>query len=70
MNTVWDRTIGKQIEMPNAMENFLKDIDVVCKKHNLSISHEDYMGAFVIEEYNEDNIEWLFNATKSYKDRV
>ena len=53
--------------MPEDMKKFLEDIDEVCKKHNLSISHEDYMGAFLIEEYNKDNIEWLFNAKKHYK---
>ncbi|MEE1301719.1 MAG: hypothetical protein UHD64_02960 [Bacteroidales bacterium] len=52
------------------MMRFLEDIDMVCKKHNLSISHEDYMGAFLIEEYSEENIHWLFNARKCYEDRT
>lgn len=69
MNKTWDKTIGCFIGMPKRMENFLKDIDLVCKKHNLSISHEDYHGAFIIEEYDEDNIDWLFNALKCYKDK-
>lgn len=43
-------------------EKFLQDIDLVCMKHNLSISHEDSQGAFIIEGYNKYNIEWLFNA--------
>ena len=69
MNNIWDSTTGNFIEMPESMKSFLEDIDLVCKKHNLSISHEDYHGAFLIEEYREDNIEWLFSASKCYKDR-
>ena len=56
--------------MPKEMEDFLNDIKTICKKHNLSIAHEDYHGAFLIEEYDEDNIEWLFGAGKYYKDRT
>ena len=54
--------------MPKEMEDFLNDIKTICKKHNLSIAHEDYHGGFLIEEYDEDNIEWLFGASKCYKD--
>ena len=68
MSKIWDRTTGEFIEMPTRMENFLMDIEKVCKKHGLSISHEDYHGAFFIEEYNEENISWLFDASKNYKD--
>ena len=70
---IWDRTVGKyggEVNMPESMLKFLEDINEVCKKHNLSISHEDYHGGFIIEEYDEHNIEWLFDATKGYKDRT
>lgn len=67
---IWDTTIGKHIDMPEEMEKFLEDIDLVCKKYNLSISHEDGHGSFVIEEYDDWNIKWLFNAFKHYKDRT
>ena len=66
MNKVWDRTISAMREMPVEMYNFLEDIKIICKKYNLSISHEDYHGAFLIEKYNEENIKWLFNASKNY----
>lgn len=46
-------------------EEFLKDIKRVCQKHNRSISHEDGHGAFIIEEYNEFNINWLEEALLS-----
>jgi hypothetical protein len=42
--------------------DFIKDIEEVCKKLNLSISHEDGHGSFIIEEYKESNIKWLSQA--------
>lgn len=69
MSKVWDRINGCMAEMPKEMEDFLNDVESVCKKYGLSISHEDYHGAFLIEEYSKENIEWLFGASKSYKDR-
>jgi len=41
------------------IDEFVKEIDKLSKKFNLSISHEDGHGAFIVEEYKEDNIEWL-----------
>lgn len=75
----YDNSISERCEMPEDMKNFLEDIELlcikkfledikqVCIKHNLSISHEDCHGAFLIERYDERNIEWLFNADKNYK---
>lgn len=34
-------------------------LNVFVKKYNLSISHEDGHGAFIIEKYDEYNIKWL-----------
>lgn len=41
---------------------FLNDLDTLCKKYNLSISHEDYMGSFIIEKYDLNNIKSLGEA--------
>lgn len=57
LNNIADKIL-KAIEV----EKFLQDIDLVCMKHNLSISHEDRHGAFIVEDYNKRNIVWLFNA--------
>ncbi|MGG2091283.1 hypothetical protein AB1283_00770 [Bacillus sp. S13(2024)] len=66
MRNTWDEKLSDHIETPIEMINFFNDIEEVCKKHNMSISHEDYHGGFIIEEYNEKNIEWLKNASKQY----
>ena len=44
------------------VEMFMKEIDLICKKYNLSISHEDSHGGFIIEKYNSMNIDWLNGA--------
>lgn len=46
------------VENPT-IEAFLDDIEAVCKKHLLSIGHEDSQGGFKIEEFDDYNIDWL-----------
>lgn len=41
---------------------FVKEIEGVCKKHNLSISHEDYQGGFIIEPFDKKLMEWFKGA--------
>lgn len=41
---------------------FLLEIIDVCKKHGLSISHEDSQGGFIIEPYSEYDVEWIRQA--------
>lgn len=38
MNETWDIFAGEHIKMPERMKNFIEEIDLVCKKYNLSIS--------------------------------
>lgn len=63
----WDTNKEEFIETPSNILLFLNEINEVYKKHNLSISHEDYHGAFQIEKYSEDNYEWLSNANLNIK---
>jgi len=42
--------------------SFLEDIVAVYKKHNLSLSHEDKQGGFLVEPYSQSNVDWLFQA--------
>ena len=66
MYRIYDREEMIYIDMPESMKAFLDEINLVCKKHNLSISHEDTYGSFIIEEYDKDSIDWLFHADKCY----
>jgi len=52
-------TNQKEDKMRNA---FLQELASVCRKHGLSISHEDSQGAFMIVEYDASCEEWLMNA--------
>ncbi len=40
----------------------MREIAKVCKEHGFSLSHEDTHGAFVVEKYEEGNIQWLMDA--------
>lgn len=50
----------EEIDLPS--EKFFDEIVSVCKKYGLSISHEDGHGAFEIEPFDENNIDWLRGA--------
>ena len=63
---IWDLNKSEEIEQPKEMKEFIEEIIKVMKKYNLSISHEDGQGAFIIEKYDEYNIKWLKNAMKNY----
>lgn len=47
---------------PSDKSAFLSDLVEVCKKHNLSLSHEDGLGYFIVEKYDSRNIDWLLEA--------
>lgn len=55
----WSIIKSEDIETPEEVINFLNEIDNICKKYNFSISHEDGHGAFIIERYDNFNINWL-----------
>lgn len=41
---------------------FLKELESLFIKYNISISHEDQHGAFILEKYKQSNLEWLNQA--------
>jgi hypothetical protein len=65
IKVIEDETInGWKLEIENKkIDNSLNDIKEVCKKHGLSISHEDGQGGFIIDHYSDKDIEWLFQAS-------
>lgn len=66
MSETYCHEFGKSIKTPARMVNFFNDIEEVCKKHNLSIAHEDGHGSFLIETYSEFNMKMLRLANKEY----
>lgn len=63
MEKIWNCKTNESVDMPQKQIDFLNDIKMICEKHNLSISHEDGHGGFIIEEFNKHNINWLFDAS-------
>ena len=56
------------VETPQAIVEFFDEIEAVCRKYELSISHEDGQGAFLIEPFNEDNIKWFREAGIDFRE--
>lgn len=48
--------------IPKHIMDFYYDLFMLCKKYNITISHEDGQGSFIIEDFNEENIKWIVNA--------
>lgn len=63
---IWDKKKGEEIEQPEEMRDFKNEVIELMKKYNLSISHEDSHGGFIIERYDEYNVEWFKDASKNY----
>lgn len=52
--------------MPEEIKDFLNGLEDLCRAHNISISHEDIQGGFILEKYEQSNMEWIKNAIKNY----
>ena len=50
------------IESAKRVENFLDELMVLYTKYNVSISHEDGHGGFIIESDCDYNEEWIKDA--------
>ena len=59
----WSRSesLGKMLENLK-VDAFLAEVTAICEKHNMSISHEDTHGAFIVQPFDESNIKWLMGA--------
>jgi len=50
------------------VDAMLEEVIAVCRKHGMSIAHEDCEGAFVIEREDEGNFAWLRCASVKFKE--
>ena len=66
----WNLIENDDIEVPENIINFLNEITKIYKKYNLSLSHEDGHGSFIIEKYDEYNIKLIENNDKKWKDKI
>ena len=45
---LWDHTTDQHIPTPENVKEFLTELIALYNKYNLSLSHEDHHGAFII----------------------
>jgi hypothetical protein len=57
----WSSAAHETVEAPE-VDAFLAEIGDVCRKHGLSISHEDVHGGFIVDRFDERTLEWLMGA--------
>ena len=66
-NTRWSSNSqfgsGKTVESPAYIEAFLDEYEALCKKHNLTLGHEDGHGGFLIEPFGQSNVHWVRAAS-------
>ena len=59
--TRFDATSLTIRERPD-VDAFLAEIERVCRRHGMSIGHEDGEGAFEVRAYDPELAQWLGNA--------
>jgi hypothetical protein len=52
----------KSMEQSEKVKGFLLDLVSLCRRHGLSLAHEDHQGAFIVQVEDENNIQWLLDA--------
>ena len=50
---------SREEEVFPLVDLFLEDIGRVCRHHNMSISHEDEHGGFIVETFQQERFDWL-----------
>lgn len=51
-----------RMDAPHHIKCFYRELIALYKKYGISISHEDSQGGFIIENYNEHNVDWILDA--------
>lgn len=58
----FDKKLGESIPTPD-VDEFLRDVMEVCRKHQMSLGHEDDHGAFIVyRDLKDSHIQWLMAA--------
>ena len=57
-----DQWRSREVASPGKIEAFLDAYEKLCREHGFSLSHEDGHGAFEIEAFSQNDIEWVRGA--------
>ena len=44
--------------------DFIRQYEELCIKTGITISHEDTQGSFILERFNNEDLEWVKNAKR------
>lgn len=55
----WDNNKRERTEISEKIAVFMREYEDLCRKHNISLGHEDGHGAFEFHEYDREYIEWV-----------
>ncbi|WP_442636565.1 hypothetical protein [Rossellomorea marisflavi] len=59
----WSMSDQKFIKTPDDIVEFFKEFEKLCRKHDITLSHEDGQGGFEIEHFDEDTLKWIYSAS-------
>ena len=57
----WNSSRGQNVTNKR-IDEFLLDIEAVCRRHDMSLSHEDSHGAFIVVPWADSYMKWLYDA--------
>ena len=45
-------------------DDFIRQYEELCIKTGITISHEDTQGSFILESFNNEDLEWVKGAKR------
>ena len=64
----WNTRDNRNEESPK-IDAFLEEVIEVCRKHGMSISHEDGHGSFLVVPFSDGDADCLMHADNSTGER-
>lgn len=49
------------------IQKFLFELTELCKKHGISIAHEDCGGGFLFYDYEQELMQWMWDGNSELK---
>lgn len=69
MSRRWIERDG-EFGVASAVDAFLDDVLAACRKHGMSIGHEDSGGGFLVHAYSDELAAWLRDAADARRSEM